>query len=67
MAESPISTSPQAYMGIINPLINKARGFLEAGKKLQAMPLEWVLRPDKMHQRMRSSTSTELQAHRPMR
>ncbi len=37
MTEAPISTPPQAYMGIISPLIDKARGFLEAGEKLQAM------------------------------
>jgi len=36
MTEAPISTPPHAYMGIINPLIDKARGFLEAGEKLQA-------------------------------
>ena len=37
MTEAPISTPPQEYMGIISPLIDKARGFLEAGEKLQAM------------------------------
>ena len=37
MTEAPISTPPQAYMGIISLLIDKARGFLEAGEKLQAM------------------------------
>ncbi len=37
MIEAPISTPPQAYMDIISTLIDKARGFLEAGEKLQAM------------------------------
>jgi len=37
MTEAPISTPPQTYMDIIGPLIDKARGFLEAGEKLQAM------------------------------
>ena len=37
MTEPPISTPPQAYMDIIDTLISKARGFLEAGAKLQAM------------------------------
>lgn len=37
MIEAPISTPPQAYMDIINPLIGKARGVLEAGEKLQAI------------------------------
>ena len=37
MIEAPISTPPQAYMDIISPLIDKARGFLEAGEKLQGM------------------------------
>ncbi|MFZ2541602.1 MAG: hypothetical protein WAW75_07480 [Gallionella sp.] len=37
MIEAPISTPPQAYMDIISPLIDKARGFLEAGEKLQPM------------------------------
>ena len=37
MTEAPISTPPQAYMDIIGPLIDKTRGFLEAGEKLQAM------------------------------
>ena len=37
MTEAPISTPPQAYMDIISSLIDKARGFLEAGEKLQAM------------------------------
>lgn len=37
MIEAPISTPPQAYMDIISPLIDKARGFLESGEKLQAM------------------------------
>lgn len=36
MIEAPISTPPQAYMDIIGPLIDKARGFLEIGEKLQA-------------------------------
>jgi len=34
--EAPISTPPVTYMTIITPLIDKARGFLEAGDKLQA-------------------------------
>src|SRR4030067_575971 len=37
MTEAPISTPPQAYMDIISPMIDKARGFLEAGEKLQPM------------------------------
>lgn len=37
MIEAPISTPPKAYMDIIGPLINKARDFLEAGEKLQAI------------------------------
>ena len=37
MIEAPISTPPKAYMDIIGPLINKAREFLEAGEKLQAI------------------------------
>ena len=37
MIEAPISTPPQAYMNIISSLIDKARGFLEAGEKLQPM------------------------------
>ena len=37
MTEAPISTPPQAYMDIISSLIDKARGFLEAGERLQAM------------------------------
>ncbi len=37
MIEPPISTPPQAYMDIIDMLISKARGFLEAGENLQAM------------------------------
>ena len=37
MTEAPISTPPQTYMDIISSLIDKARGFLEAGEKLQAM------------------------------
>jgi len=37
MTEAPVSTPPQAYMDIIGPLIDKARGFLEAGETLQAM------------------------------
>ena len=37
MIEAPISTPPQAYMDIIDTLIDTARGFLEAGEKLQAM------------------------------
>jgi len=37
MTEAPISTPPQAYMDIIDTLIDKARSFLEAGEKLQAM------------------------------
>jgi hypothetical protein len=32
MIEAPISTPPQAYMDIISSLIDKARGFLEAGE-----------------------------------
>ena len=35
MIEAPVSTPPQAYMDIISPLIDKARGFLETGEKLQ--------------------------------
>ena len=37
MIQAPISTPPQAYMDIISSLIDKARGFLEAGDKLQAI------------------------------
>ena len=37
MIEAPISNPPQAYMDIIGPLIDKARGFLDAGEKLQAI------------------------------
>lgn len=37
MIEAPISTPPQAYMNIISSLIDKARGFLEAGEQLQAI------------------------------
>lgn len=37
MIEAPISTPPKSYMDIIGPLINKARDFLEAGEKLQAI------------------------------
>jgi hypothetical protein len=37
MIEAPISNPPQSYMDIISPLIDKARGFLEAGDKLQAI------------------------------
>jgi len=37
MIEAPISMPPQAYMDIISSLIDKARGFLEAGEKLQAI------------------------------
>ncbi|CAH1387984.1 hypothetical protein [Candidatus Nitrotoga sp. M5] len=37
MIEAPISNPPQAYMDIISQLIDKARGFLEAGEKLQPM------------------------------
>lgn len=37
MTEAPISTPPPVYMDTIGPLIDKARGFLEAGEKLQAM------------------------------
>jgi len=37
MTEAPISTPPQAYMDIIETLIDKARVFLEAGEKLQPM------------------------------
>lgn len=37
MSQAPISTPPQAYMDIISSLIDKARGFLEAGEKLQAI------------------------------
>ena len=36
MIAAPISTPPKAYMDIIGPLINSARGFLEAGEALQA-------------------------------
>jgi hypothetical protein len=36
MIEAPISTPPKAYMDIISPLINSARGFLESGEALQA-------------------------------
>ena len=37
MTEAPINNPLQAYMDIISSLIDKARGFLEAGEKLQAM------------------------------
>ena len=37
MTEAPINTPPQAYMDIISSLMDKARGFLEAGEKLQPM------------------------------
>ena len=37
MIKAPISTPPQAYMDIISSLIDKARGFLEAGEMLQPM------------------------------
>ncbi|MDP1941954.1 MAG: hypothetical protein Q8K54_15075, partial [Gallionella sp.] len=37
MTKAPISTPPQAYMNIISSLIDKARGFLEAGERLQPM------------------------------
>lgn len=37
MTEAPISTPPLAYMEIIGPLIDKARDYLEAGEKLQAL------------------------------
>jgi hypothetical protein len=37
MIEPPISTPPQAYMDIINPLLDSARSFLETGEKLQAI------------------------------
>ena len=37
MTKASISTPPQAYMDIISSLIDKARGFLEAGEKLQSM------------------------------
>jgi hypothetical protein len=37
MIEAPISNPPQAYMDIIGPLIDRARGFLDAGEKLQAI------------------------------
>lgn len=37
MIEAPVSTPPQAYMNIISSLIDRARGFLEAGEKLQPM------------------------------
>ena len=37
MTEAPINNPPQAYMDIISSLIDKARGFLDAGEKLQAM------------------------------
>ena len=40
MTEVPISTPPPAYMDIISPLIDKARGLLEAGEKLQ--PIAFV-------------------------
>lgn len=40
ITEAPISTPPPAYMDIITPLINKARGLLEAGEKLQ--PIAFV-------------------------
>ncbi|MCX7177071.1 MAG: hypothetical protein NT159_24745 [Proteobacteria bacterium] len=33
--DAPISMPPKAYMDIIGPLIEKARGYLEAGQKLQ--------------------------------
>ncbi len=36
MIEAPISMPPQAYMDTIGPLIDNARGFLEAGQQLQA-------------------------------
>lgn len=36
MIEAPISTPPQAYLDIIDPMIEKAREFLESGEKLQA-------------------------------
>ncbi len=37
MIEAPISNPPAVYLEIIHPLINKAREFLEAGEKLQAI------------------------------
>lgn len=37
MIEAPISNPPQAYLDIISSLIDKARGFLEAGERLQAI------------------------------
>lgn len=37
MIEAPVSMPPKAYMDIIAPLIAKARDFLEAGEKLQAI------------------------------
>jgi hypothetical protein len=37
MIEAPISSPPKTYIDIIGPLINKARDFLEAGEKLQAI------------------------------
>jgi len=37
MIEAPISAPPKAYLDIIATLIDKARGFLEAGETLQAM------------------------------
>ena len=40
MTEAPISTPPPAYMDIISPMIDKARGLLEAGEKLQ--PIAFV-------------------------
>ena len=40
MTEPPISIPPPAYMEIISPLIDKARGLLEAGEKLQ--PIAFV-------------------------
>ena len=37
MIDAPISTPPPAYMTIVDPLIEKAREYLEAGEKLQSM------------------------------
>ena len=49
MIEAPVSTPPQAYMDIISPLIDKARGFLEADFVFTIMEA-WSLRPDKVPQ-----------------
>lgn len=37
MIQAPLSNPPQAYLDIISPLIDKARGLLETGEKLQAI------------------------------